>query len=88
MKTEWFSMDNGEADEPYNQCSLHQFYGDCNHQFDRLHVSKDEVINRYHVRAVPMTDPQLIVLDSGADISLLPKSMREKGVRERLGKTV
>jgi hypothetical protein len=35
-----------------------------------------------------MTDAQLIVLDSGADISLLPKSMREKGVGERLGKTV
>jgi len=91
VETEWFSMDNGEVDEPYNQCSvaaLHQFYGDCNHQFDRLHVSKDEVMDRYHVRAVPMTDPQLIVLDSGADISLLAKSMPEKGVGERLGKTV
>jgi hypothetical protein len=21
METEWFSMDNGEVDEPYNQCT-------------------------------------------------------------------
>ena len=91
VDVEWFSMDGGEIDEPYNQCNenaLYQWYGDCNHQFDRLHVSKEEIMDRYHVRAVPMMDPQLIVLDSGADTSLLPKTMCEKGFGKRLGKTV
>ena len=45
-------------------------------------------MDRYHLRAVPMMDPQRIVLDIGADISLLPKSMCEKAAGKPLGKTV
>jgi hypothetical protein len=35
-----------------------------------------------------LKDPQLIVFGSGADISLLPRAMCEKGVGKKLGRTV
>ena len=47
------------------------------------------VLEIYHVRAVPLCDGQLVVLDSGADISLVPQEMAERGYStKRLAKTV
>eukprot|EP00435_Cladocopium_sp_Y103_P057451 s1590_g19.t1 len=97
---EWFSTSfpevltldgDGEIEEPntsWKDDALFQWYDDCNHEFDKLQIDKDSGVDWYHIRAVPSVDSQLIVLDSGADISLLLRSMCEKGVGKRLGRTV
>ena len=56
---------------------LMKWYNDQNSPMDQVHVGED--VDVYHIRAVPLQDGQLIVLDSGADISLLPYSMADRG---------
>ena len=79
--------DEAEGEE-WKSDPLYGWYGNISHDFDKVKISADDDVDWYHVRAVPLQDAQLIVLDSGADISLLPKSMCEKGTSRRLGKTV
>ena len=57
--------------------SLMEWYEDQNSPMDQVQVG--EGVDVYHVRSVPLQDGQLIVLDSGADISLLPYSMADRG---------
>ena len=57
--------------------SLMEWYEDQNSPMDQ--VQAGEGLDVYHVRSVPLQDGQLIVLDSGADISLLPCSMADRG---------
>ena len=87
---EVYSLDScDETDDPkvdWSQDSLFSWYGDCSHELDMLHVRKGDNVDGHHIRAVPLMDPQLIVLDSGADISLLPKAMCEEGVGKKLVK--
>ena len=45
-------------------------------------------MDRYHIRAIQMDTKQLIVLDSGADISLLPYHMWKKGKPTKMLKAV
>ena len=45
-------------------------------------------VDRYHIRAVNYDDQQLIVLDSGADISLRPYRMWKKGKSTKMLKAV
>lgn len=56
---------------------LMKWYDDQNSPMDQVQVGED--VDVYHVRAVPLQDGQLIVRDSGADISLLPYSMADRG---------
>ena len=89
---EVFSLEScDEMDEPNMdglKDPLYGWCGDCSHDFDQLQVDKKDDVDRYHIRAVPLKDPQLIVFGSGADISLLPRAMCEKGVGKKLGRTV
>ena len=79
----------GEADEDqWRDDPLYGWYGNGCHDFDKLKISADDGVDWYHVHAVPLQESQLIALDSGADISLLPRSMCEKGTSRKLGRTV
>eukprot|EP00435_Cladocopium_sp_Y103_P000040 s2725_g1.t1 len=80
--------DEADGGEEWKQDPLYVWYGNICHDFDKVKCSADDDVDWYHVRAVPLQDAQLIVLDSGADISLLPQSMCEKGTSRKLGRTV
>eukprot|EP00435_Cladocopium_sp_Y103_P035518 s3061_g9.t1 len=57
--------------------SLMDWYDDQNSPMDQVQVSED--MDVYHVRSAPLHDGQLIAQNSGADISLLPYSMADRG---------
>eukprot|EP00435_Cladocopium_sp_Y103_P012321 s4658_g3.t1 len=59
--------------------SLMDWYHDMSSPMDQIQHGDAEV---YHVRAVPLCDGQLVVLDSGADISLLPQEMADREINE------
>ena len=80
--------DEAGDDGVWRDDPLYGWYGNTGHDFDKVKISADDGVDWYHVRAVPLQDSQLIVLDSGADISLLPRSMCEKGTSKKLGRTV
>ena len=67
--------------------ALMEWYGNLKSPMDQVHHGDD--LEVYHVRAVLLCDGQLVVLDSGADISLLPQEMADRGQStKRLAKTV
>ena len=53
--------------------ALMEWYGNLKSPMDQVHHGDD--LEVYHVRAVLLCDGQLVILDSGADISLLPQEM-------------
>lgn len=84
-----YDMSENDASEEgvWKEDSLFQWYDKVNHAMDRYHGEVVEV-DRYHIRAVPLQDTSLVVLDSGADISLLPYEMLNRGQGQRLGRAV
>ena len=56
--------------------ALLEWYSNMDSPMDQVHSNGLDV---YHVRAAPLQDGQLVVLDSGADISLLPYDMADRG---------
>ena len=87
--TLWFRMDAGDDDQPGEVCwsgdPLMDWYHGLPSTLDRCQgvTEEDEI---FHVRAVPAG--QLVVLDSGADISLLPYHMSGCGVPRPGGRTI
>ena len=78
--------DSSSCVREWSQDPLYKWYLDENHPMDQVPCEVD--VDRYHIRAVPLYDPQLVVLDSGADISLLPYEMCNRGRNQRLGRAV
>lgn len=66
--------------------SLFQWHAHSQHVMDRCH--QQDNTEKYYIRAVPLQDAGLVVLGSGADISLLPYNMIDRGRDQRLGKAV
>ena len=87
--TLWFRMDAGDTDQPGDVCwsndPLMDWYHGRSCTLDRCQSGRDED-EIYHVRAVPAG--QLVVLDSGADISLLPYHLSGCGIPKPGGRTI
>ena len=87
----YFNMAAGENEDDSSvgeeRAALMEWYDNLQSPMDQVHCGDE--LEVYHVRAVPLCDGQLVVLDSGADISLLPQEMADRGQStKRLAKTV
>ena len=80
-------MDDEEEDDwgkAWQDDNLYKWYSN---DFD-MEPLEEENVDRYHIRAIQTDTKQLIVLDSGADISLLPYHMWKKGKPTKMLKAV
>ena len=88
VTAECFDISAGDAVESVGKerDALMDWYEDLSSPMDQVQHGVEDV---YHVRAVPLQDGQMVILDSGADISLLPYEMADRGHPTRqLGKAV
>ena len=85
----WFRMDSGEKDHPGELCwsndPLMDWYHGLLCTLDWRQGAHDED-EKLYIRAVPAG--QLVVIDSGADISLLPYHLSGCGIPKPGGKTI
>eukprot|EP00435_Cladocopium_sp_Y103_P046207 s2986_g13.t1 len=82
---EVFNMATGdEADggEEWRDDPLYGWYGNIGHDFDKVKSSADDDVDWYHVRAVPLQDSQLIVLQISV---FCPKQCVRKELAAGLG---